>query len=277
MKNIKKFALTLLGCAVLTACGSGGSKTVQQSIDQSKAKAKETLQKVQQQAEQKTDQAKQKANDKIQSAKQQINNTLSTTSGKAISISRQDEKAIAKWNDLNQASLTSITVDGKTVAIAKSGILNDLTACCGKFNDVRFGVVESGPNYTSYIFVNGNPTKTMPTSGVANYTGKAVVTGNSKQFSDEDYLFGTSKFTADFGAKTLNGTLNIDKLKPISVQANISGNNFKGSASSSEFSTKADVAGKFYGEKAKELGGVFKDGSAIGDKKSWGGAFGASQ
>lgn len=285
MKNIKKFALTLLGCAVLTACGSGGNKTVQQSIDQSKAKTKETLQKIQQQSEQKADQAKQKANNKIQSTKQQVNNALSNTSGKAFSVSGPDEKAIAKWNDINQASLTSITVDGTTVAIVPQGYYarsswistENLTVCCGKLTDVRFGVVEYDPNDTAYLFVNGNPTKIMPTSGVANYNGQALVTGNSPKFEENPHLLGTSKFTADFGAKTLNGTLNIDKLKPISVQANILGNDFKGSASSAEFSTKADVAGKFYGENAKELGGIFTDSSAVDDDKSWGGAFGASK
>ena len=57
----------------------------------------------------------------------------------------------------------------------------------------------------------------------------------------------------------------------------ISGNSFAGAANSNSFPTKANVEGKFYGENAKELGGMIRDVSNIGSDTSWGAVFGASQ
>lgn len=45
---------------------------------------------------------------------------------------------------------------------------------------------------------------------------------------------------------------------PYEIQTSISGNNFNSEAKSASFLLKAQVEGKFYGENAKELCGLFK-------------------
>lgn len=263
MKNVAKLSLTLFTCAVLTACGSGGgnggsSSSVNQAIEKGKAGVNAIINTT------------------------QSNNNVS---GKVIVLSGQDKKAAAKWSDQTNASLDKIVVDGKELPIRISGFksetwltLNNVNMCCGSYSNVRFGVLE-GMNGAEdvYLFVNGNPTTSMPASGTASYQGDSLVTGNNSKFEETDYLKGTSQFTADFGAKTLNGTLNVDTLEPIKVDAKIVNNGFAGSASSKEFHTTAEVQGKFYGANATELGGVFTDKSAVGDDKKWGGVFGAKK
>lgn len=209
------------------------------------------------------------------------------STGKAIVISGTLDTHQADTKTLTDASnLNVIVVDGKEirVAYADQGIRagtwterGNLQSCCGKFTDVRFGaIVSTGPDENEYIFYNGNPTKTMPTTGTASYNGHFIVTGDiSPAFDDEDYVTGTAQFNADFANKTVTGSMKADMLQPINVDAKINGNSFTGSATSTSFVGKAEVDGKFFGDNAKELGGVF---NYLNDQdNAWGGAFGASQ
>lgn len=149
--------------------------------------------------------------------------------------------------------------------------MNTVQSCCGRFSDMRFGAIGStGPNQKDIVFYNGNPTQTMPTAGTANYNGYFIVTGNKYPEIYDDYLTGNAAFAVDFSAKTLNGTMNAETVDVINLNANISGNSFTGSANSASLSGTAKVEGKFYGENAKELGGMFK-------AADWVGAFGASK
>ena len=76
----------------------------------------------------------------------------------------------------------------------------------------------------------------------------------------------------DFGNKTLNGSLGINNIQPVNINASISGNSFSGSASSSSLPSAARVEGKFYGVQAKELAGL-----AQANDNSWAAAFGAQK
>ena len=76
----------------------------------------------------------------------------------------------------------------------------------------------------------------------------------------------------DFGNKTLNGSLGINKIQPVNINASISDNSFNGTANSSSLPSAARVEGKFYGEQAKQLAGL-----AQANDNSWAAAFGAQK
>ncbi|QLB21120.1 hypothetical protein A6B43_06090 [Vespertiliibacter pulmonis] len=279
MKKVTKFSLAILSSLVLAACSSGGGSGDNHSNNDAKQNTKPAV---------KPESAKPAV--KPESAKPAVkptntDNKLSINkegTGAVYIISDMDNNSKVTHKVLNNAdNLNLIVVDGKPIRVSYEDIgiragywarVNGSASCCGVFNSVRFGVIPSnGPEEKDYIFYNGKVSKNVPTSGTASYTGQFVITGNAKQFDDEDYLFGDAKFKADFTNKQLKGSLEEASLKPIAVEAKIDGNAFSGSASSADFSTKANVEGKFFGENAKELGGIFDDG------KNWGGAFGASK
>ena len=262
MQKIAKLGLSILVGLVLSACGSGGGNSSNNAKNPPMAD-----------------------NTPKTNNPSPLNNIPSTSAtGAALILTNQDANVVEKRVEINDPSTDMLNVDGKSIRVSykNSGIyagtwlnINGLHACCDKYSAVRFGIVKDGEK--GYMFYNGSPTKSMPTSGTATYNGYALVTGNSAQFKDKDWLDGTSKFDVDFGTKKLSGTLNVDTLDAVNIAADISGNSFAGTANSAGFSTQAKVEGKFYGDTAKELGGMFKDNSKIGDDKAWGGVFGASQ
>lgn len=266
MKMVK-FSLTLVTCAMLAACGSSGGSDNHSEPNHTA-----------------TNNTSSTSNNSNNSATNTPSSTNSTHTGHASVVKAVgDGEAVSVTKvKLSDPSLSKITVEGKDIQISYPGIsaggwLNmpvgdtALFVCCGTYSDTKFGAYEGGENNSAYFFHNGNATKNMPTTGSATYNGHVIIAGQTSHFDDEDYLKGTSKFTADFSNKTLSGTLNVDTMKAVNVNANISGNDFSGTASSGDFATSAKVEGKFYGDKAKELSGIFDDG------KTWGGAFGAAQ
>ena len=116
----------------------------------------------------------------------------------------------------------------------------------------------------------------MPTSGTASYVGQSIITADITTdipvLDDKDYYTGSSQFNVDFGNKTLNGSLGINNIQPVNINASISGNSFSGSASSSSLPSAARVEGKFYGDQAKQLAGL-----AQAHDNNWGAAFGAQK
>lgn len=144
--------------------------------------------------------------------------------------------------------------------------------CCSEFDSTVFGVVEGGPYKNTYLYYNGLPSQSMPTSGQAQYKGSFVLSADHPAFEKEDYYLGAAMFSVDFGAKKLNGELAHADFQSIKLSAVISGNSFAGSAVSQQLPTQAALEGKFYGENAKQLGCLFQD-----TKITWGGAFGAAK
>lgn len=259
MYKMTKFGLIVLASCVLAACGSsGGGDNHSSTTTTTNITPTKTI-----------------------NTTNTISNTKTGTTSLIIAIDDQNG-IVVKHQTLTTAGINQITVNGKTLVLEQPGIYvgtwttmrsgdTALYKCCGKYSDVRFGAYEGGPNGDAYFFYNGNPTKSMPQSGTATYTGHSIISPNDEKFDKYgDYILGTSTFNADFAAKTLNGTLNINDLQPVSVKATISNNDFQGTATSKDFSDKANVEGKFYGTNAKELGGIYEG-------KTWGGAFGASK
>ena len=115
----------------------------------------------------------------------------------------------------------------------------------------KFGYINNGNE--DYVFSQGAYTTNMPASGVVKYSGRAALgraaTGGTAN----------SAFTADFGQKTLTGSITQEEnsyvdFRPITINATINGN---------AFSTANDAAvkstGHFYGDNAREVGGIFYD------------------
>ena len=277
MKNaILKFSLTALATLTLAACGSSGGS------DNS---------------------APDNGQNQINSTAVGNNNPVQVSSnetGAALVANGEDDNANIKRANLTDYNLETLSIDGKTVRIAPpsnggnifSGswaeygagskfngyeFPNNVSVCCGKYTNVRIGVIgntEAGQE--DIFFYNGNPTKSMPSSGVVPYRGHSVISAEADKLPDEDYIKGSSTFTADFGNKKLTGTISTGNgngnVDVVTVDAKISGNSFAGTAKSDLLNSQGTAEGKFYGENAKELGGLVK-----ANDNSWGGAFAAKK
>lgn len=272
MNNVTKLSLTVLAALIITACSSGDSSSSGNST--SSVTSLNMGQPV------------------AGVTNNVVDDTSLPVSGAVYQVDGDDNFVTVMRKNLrnNGKVFEQIVVDGQPIPIAYVGIssrnsweilkLNDdFAVCCGKYSDVRFGLVENpAVDERDYLFYNGNVTQTMPISGTATYRGDFIAIFNDDYYPvldhrfDDDRIIGNATFNADFANKTLSGQLSNAGISPISVNATISGNAFNGSASSSSFNTKADLEGKFYGKNAKELGGMFFD-----KEKTWGGAFGAAK
>ena len=280
MKNtILKFSLTALAALTLAACGSSGGGDAGSS-SQAPTKDKQAAQ---------TTQPAKKQNNSSNPASTSSNNK---TGGAIVVDSDNKGHVTAKTVALTSANLYKINVDGKDIpigfgpgissggwAVSKAQTINGmklngkLEVCCGTYSNVRFGAIESqDPSQDDILFYNGYPTTSMPSSGVVTYRGDSIISADTDKLPDEDYLKGSSSFSADFGNKKLTGTLRTDNKDVVKIDANISGNGFSGTAKSDLLNSQGKAEGKFYGENAKELGG-----SAKANDNSWGAAFAAKK
>ncbi|OOF86568.1 hypothetical protein BKG94_09760 [Rodentibacter ratti] len=279
-----KLSLTTFAALMISACGSSGSGSDNPQPQNNNA-ANNT-------------QTNQATNNKPNNNQTSTPSSSDSTGG-ALVISGADHNVSVKKVDLKSQkdNLTRINVDGKTLFIGfKNGGISSrgwttlnsnsvsdngerfdlngvLEVCCGKYTDVRFGAIGSQEaSQNDIFFYNGNPSKTIPTSGIVAYRGDSILSADSDKLPDDaDYFTGTSNFRADFGAKKLTGSLDIKNVK-VNIDANISGNGFSGTAKSDAFVAQGTAEGKFYGNNAKELGGLVK-----GNDNSWGAAFGAAK
>lgn len=135
--------------------------------------------------------------------------------------------------------------------------------------NTQFGVFADKKNNNTHVFVQGKatPVADMPIEGVARYTGlSAYHVTNSTLNASQWAVYGVD-LTADFKEKTLKGNLLMTNAPVIPIDTKISGNQFSSDARSDN-----QVKGQFYGDKAKELGGVY-----VNEKEGYAGAFSARQ
>ena len=300
MKNaILKFSLTALAALTLAACGSSGGDDAG-SRSQAPTKDKQAVQANQPTKKQNSsNQPTKKQNSPNQPTKKQNNSNTpmlpssnDKTGGAIVVDSDNKGNVTAKTVALTSANLYKINVDGKDIpigfgpgigsggwSVSKAQTINGmklngkLEACCGSYSNVRFGAIESqDPSQDDILFYNGYPTTSMPSSGVASYVGDSIITADTDKLPDEDYVKGSSSFTADFGNKKLAGTISASNVDVVKIDANISGNGFLGTAKSELLNSQGTAEGKFYGENAKEWGGLVK-----ANDNSWGAAFAAKK
>ena len=279
MKNtILKFSLTALAALTLVACGSSGGGDAGSS---SQAPTKDK------QAAQTTQSPKNQGN-----SSNSVSPSSDNKTGGVIVVENEGNNVVTKNIALTSPDLYKINVDGKDIPIgfgpgissrgwtvASAQTINGmklngkLEVCCGSYSNVRFGAIESqDPSQDDILFYNGYPTTSMPSSGVASYRGDSIISADTDKLPDEDYLKGSSSFTADFGNKKLTGTLSTHNKDVVKIDANISGNGFSGTAKSELLNSQGKAEGKFYGENAKELGG-----SAKANDNSWVASFAAKK
>ena len=184
----------------------------------------------------------------------------------------QQPKSLAEAKDVSSDDLAILNLAGKQLPLQLSN-LNQ-----GNINSIRGAVigntsykqfVVSGSNYKNskfgyvndgtddYIFSQGALTANMPASGVVKYSGAAAV-GRAAVVDTA-----VANFSADFGAKTLTGKITQNaqsnlKFNPIDIAASINGNHF-----SSKDDATVKTTGSFYGDNARELGGIFQDSTQV--------------
>ncbi|EEF15530.1 hypothetical protein AM202_0736 [Actinobacillus minor 202] len=259
MNKIAKFSFTLLTASLLAACGSsgGGSSSPATSDKPTTPSASD--------------------NPSTPTQENPSNSTNSSNSSSSASSSSGSSNEIlmgtaASNNEdydlgLRSDYKTVLVVDGKTLPIAYPGIqsggftvlnaatingqkVNGFAVSGTKFNNVKFGYVDG------YVFHQGNPTAedNMPTTGKATYSVDGVYV--------KDGVITTSQganLTADFGNKTLSGTVFAAKDGIADVKTEftgIEGNEFYGSVKQ-DGAGGATLKGQFYGSDASEIGGVF--------------------
>ena len=279
MKNsILKFSLTALATLTLAACRSSGGGDAG-SRSQAPTKDKPATQ---------ANQPTKKQNNSNTPMLLSSNNKT----GGVIVVDNEGDNVVTKNIALTSPNLYKINVDGKDIpigfgpgissvgwAVSKAQTINGmklngkLEVCCGTYSNVRFGAIESqDPSQDDIFFYNGYPTTSMPSSSVVTYRGDSIISADTDKLPDEDYLKGSSIFTADFGNKKLTGTISAGNVDVVTVDAKISGNGFAGTAKSALLNSQGTAEGKFYGENAKELGGLVK-----ANDNSWGGTFAAKK
>lgn len=270
MKSLAKFGLTIMAAAVVAACGSsggGGNDSPSPTANNAATNTNTT--------------------DKSTSGTTggTSSNAGTSNSGTSRPVSRDDDMGeavrIRDGEDFDIAKSadykTRLVVDGKTIPIALPGFSSGgFTSVSGstingvkydqfvvsgtKFSNLKFGVVDG------YAFAQGDVTakSAVPTTGTATYAVDGVLAKNGVTATSTGTVL-----TADFGAKTLNGTVfNRDKDTVTVTNARIDGNEFSGSAMHN--GARAELDGHFYGPIASELGGVY--GSA-----AFSGAFGGKK
>ncbi|TNH09639.1 Slam-dependent surface lipoprotein [Testudinibacter sp. TR-2022] len=209
------------------------------------------------------------------------NTETNNTTGQVAKIFVDGEASKINIIDLTSPNLNTITIDGQTIQVM-SGIYAGgwsniregnvtTTVCCGKYDSAKIGFYDLGEDAPAYLFYNGTVTakNDIPQSGVATYTGDSLIFPGVTDENLPDQIKGTSTFNADFGNKTLSGSLDSAQAT-VTVNAKINENTLSGTATSSVDPGTANVDGKFYGNNAKQLAGMAL--SQTGDER-WGAAF----
>lgn len=172
-------------------------------------------------------------------------------------------------NTTSASPLTEVVIDGIRIpltAIDGSGSWyeiqgNGYAGVINGYNATRFGAIKLSNDNKYHTFHQGVATaeSDMPTSGSARYTGRAVVVEPDHSARS----LTSAQFNADFSNKKLSGQLGTG----LKMEANIHGNQFNSATGAT-----VETQGGFYGSKAAELSGEFKD-NASGKT----GAFGAKK
>ena len=188
--------------------------------------------------------------------------------GQVVSGSRTQLKVGGKTIDLTLPNISAGETTNLNGANINGKIYKRFAVSGRNYQNSVFGYINDGDK--DYIFSQGDITKNMPTGGQAKYDGSALISkaGSATATADAD-------FNVDFASKVLSGVIAKDgdspasksafAFNPINVKANISGSSF-----TSDGSTPAQVQGNFYGDNARELGGLVQDAS-----QQIGGSFGA--
>lgn len=171
-----------------------------------------------------------------------------------------------------KGAITALMIGRETIDLTKAddrvssnhlGLLSNwdtVMVSKGQYQHLIYGATKlKDGTYT--LFVQGNPTETLPT-GTAKYKGNVLhFVGKYK----DDWLnnsaykaAGTFTANVDFSRKTLTGKIDTKDPSGMGMQeftANFDGNGFKGKWKSDN--DKGDISGGFYGEDGAEMAGRY--------------------
>ncbi|HFC6534043.1 TPA: transferrin-binding protein-like solute binding protein [Neisseria meningitidis] len=171
-----------------------------------------------------------------------------------------------------KGAITALMIGGETIDLTKAddrvssnhlGLLSNwdtVMVSKGQYQHLIYGATKlKDGTYT--LFVQGNPTETLPT-GTAKYKGNVLhFVGKYK----DDWLnnsaykaAGTFTANVDFSRKTLTGKIDTKDPSGMGMQeftANFDGNGFKGKWKSDN--DKGDISGGFYGQDGAEMAGRY--------------------
>lgn len=170
-------------------------------------------------------------------------------------------------NDFNQ-----ITIDGKSFAIYPAGTTSNRdihtiidpakmleVGGSSTYRYSRWGFYYDRATDKQYTFAQVQATASMPTTGTARYSGRAIQVQYSGT-NNTPRRRGTSDFNVDFGAKTITGNINMRSSPVIALSGNITGNQFSGTHATSGYT----MNGYFAGPNADEIAGTYHKPNVIG-------------
>lgn len=203
-------------------------------------------------------------------------NTATTTANATITgqaIELDDHRV--RTSGVASNNINQLVVDGRTYEVGYAGISS------GAFTNIKtrayhslssgthmsyakYGFYEDEATDKEYLYYQGQmtPVSAVPTAGIATYSGYAVHDCDNC----DDPVTGISRFTVDFGAKTVAGVVTAQN-NNIALNANITGNTFAGTNASG-----ITTNGAFFGAKVEELAGTY-----VNTAQEFAGAFGAKK
>ena len=258
MKTQKVFSLTLLTLA-LAACGSGGG---------SGGGDNHPTQPVQQPATQ-TTQPTTPETKPVGPTEEKPKNTITGHYyngflGFASNISSNDINAIRVWGtDIQLIDPAMKSTNGwlsDSVDHRSNRIVSDF------LNHARVGLAIRQSEVVAFAQGKETVAENVPTVGKAHYKGQHILAIEHSQEVQEEVkakygsFRGDALFDVDFANKKITGSLELPRLEGqtetayLPVSATINGNTFENRA----FIDDVSVKGKFYGENASEMAGVYQ-------------------
>lgn len=259
------FLLTTFSTALLTACGGGGGGSNNNAATNLAPQPE----------------AVDTANLSLQGDAHHItfnNDTLGIDNEQLITLDPQTKNTLTVDGrsyvlPTNQAFARTGEWKSGQIEMETSNILSYATF--GRIADRKN--LDANGTANAYIFTQGyaTPETNMPTSGSAQYEGKAImgtVLHDETAPDDAPAIFADAKFNVDFGNKSLTGDLYEEGQAVVHIKADIAGNRFNGTYNGDNQTTT--TKGGFYGPNADEIAGVsdiefdnFGNNAAFGAKK----------
>ena len=273
MKAQKVFSLTLLTFA-LAACGSGGGSgggdnqpthAVQQPATQATQPATQATQPATQ-ATQPATQATQPTTPETKPAQPTEEKPKNTITGHyydgffgfASNVSSNDINTIRVWGtDIQLIDPAMKSANGwlsDSVDNRSNRIVSDF------LNHARVGLAIRQSDVVAFAQGKETVAENVPTVGKAHYKGQHILAIEpSKEVQEEvkakyASFRGEALFDVDFANKKIAGSLELPGTPYLPVSATINGNTFENRA----FIDDVSVKGKFYGENASEMAGVYQ-------------------
>ena len=266
MKAQKVFSLTLLTFA-LAACGSGGGSgggdnqpthPVQQPATQATQPATQATQPATQATQPTTPETK-----PAQPTEEKPKNTITGHYydgffGFASNVSSNDINTIRVWGtDIQLIDPAMKSANGwlsDSVDNRSNRIVSDF------LNHARVGLAIRQSDVVAFAQGKETVAENVPTVGKAHYKGQHILAIEpSKEVQEEvkakyASFRGEALFDVDFANKKIAGSLELPGTPYLPVSATINGNTFENRA----FIDDVSVKGKFYGENASEMAGVYQ-------------------